>query len=203
MKHWRKCKVVIVETEKKLTQEDYEDSLTMVLLNGKPYYMESNMIGDTLTTFQFDIIVDQEPQYGDYIIDDDGVYGPWELDSETVGKCQGIIIASLDATLGVLKIKRSFIDAYFEAGRPEEIYVLFIEVKGGNIPNYFIPFEELNCVSAKLKHEPSSEEQLIEVAKSLLFEFDDHDVLMNTPIAYHRKFEKMREILNEYKNDKD
>ena len=36
---------------------------------------------------------------------------------------------------------------------------------------------------------------IIAVAKQLLSEFDDESVFLYTPIAYHRKFERMRELI--------
>ena len=36
---------------------------------------------------------------------------------------------------------------------------------------------------------------VIAVSKQLLSEFDDESVLLHTPIAYHRKFERLRELI--------
>lgn len=41
-------------------------------------------------------------------------------------------------------------------------------------------------------------DELIRISKNIIREYDDPEVLMNTPIAYFKKFNSLRELLKEH-----
>ena len=115
----KRVQVHILPTER-------ESNIVLSTTNKNIYHVSSpksnsELMGATNQHLYF--TVDEKPKEGDYIIDDNGVFGPWEKGDIMLGKNKGVIIATDDTKLNLPQPSQSFIKKYCEAGGIDKVDV--------------------------------------------------------------------------------
>lgn len=77
------------------------------------------------------LTIDEEIKVGNYIIDDNGVFGPWEAGDVMIGKHKGVIVSTTDESLGLPQPTKSFVEAYVKAGGIDEVMIEYEEYDNG------------------------------------------------------------------------
>jgi hypothetical protein len=109
----KECKVIMLPTEDK--------GPVWIYTSGTRKPQNSNYVSQLGCGDQYQhlyIVSDDEIKEGDYLIDDNGIFGPWEYGNTIVGESKGRIIATTDKSL---TIEKSAV-GYTDGGRARTFY---------------------------------------------------------------------------------